>query len=131
MSILDKVKPKKATSAKKASVAVSDTKVQTTQKAKATVGLDHDVLQRPLLSEKGTWQESMRQYTFIVRKNATKIDVKRAIVALYNVMPTRVNIINVEGKEKMFGRYSGRRSDIKKAIVTLPKDKKIDIHEGV
>lgn len=89
------------------------------------------VIFHAVLSEKSTMQEAQGQYTFVVAADATKVDVKKDVEALYGVRPVRVNMINVEGKRVRFGRYRGRRSDRKKAIVTLPKGKKIDIHEGV
>lgn len=91
----------------------------------------YNVLVRPVLSEKATRDEQNGQYTFIVAMNTNKIEVKKAIFARYGVRPTRVNMINVEGKETRFGRTLGRRKDYKKAIVQLPKGQTISIHEGV
>ncbi|MBT3816991.1 MAG: 50S ribosomal protein L23 [Candidatus Magasanikbacteria bacterium] len=89
------------------------------------------ILKKPVLSEKTTSQESGGQYTFIVDKDANKIEVKKAIEQVYGVRPAKVNMIWVEGKRKQSGKFTGRRSDYKKAIVSLPKGKRIDIHEGV
>ena len=75
--------------------------------------------------------ELQGQYTFYVSNDATKIDVKRAITEVYGVVPTRVHILNTDGKNVRFGRFIGRRTHTKKAIVTLPKGKTIAIHEGV
>jgi len=54
-----------------------------------------------------------------------------AVEELYGTKPERVNVINVQGKVMRFGRSMGRRSDFKKAIVTLPSGKTINLHEGV
>lgn len=89
------------------------------------------ILLRPMLSEKTTSQEAIGQYTFVVSMKANKAEVKKAIKALYGITPKKVRMINVEGKETRSGRYTGRRSDWKKAIVLLPKGQTISIHEGV
>ncbi|PIR73996.1 MAG: 50S ribosomal protein L23 [Candidatus Magasanikbacteria bacterium CG10_big_fil_rev_8_21_14_0_10_47_10] len=91
----------------------------------------YQVLIRPMLSEKTTMHEALGQYTFEVALTATKIDIKNAVEVVYGVRPSRVNVVHVQGKAQRWGRYNGRRSDIKKAMVTMPAGKKIDIHEGV
>lgn len=89
------------------------------------------VLLRPIVSEKSTHQEAEKKYSFFVAKNATKVDVKRAVKEVYGVLPTKVNMVVSEGKEKRFGAVMGRRNNHKKAIVTIPQDKNLAIHEGV
>ncbi len=89
------------------------------------------VLVRAIVSEKSTMNEGHGVYTFEIKKESTKIDVKNAVRAQYGVEPTDVRMINVEGKNVRFGRYTGRRNHWKKAMVTLPKGKTIDVHEGV
>lgn len=85
----------------------------------------------PIMSEKAMQGELQGQYTFRVALDATKVDVKRAVSAMYDVTPIRVRMINSDGKITRFGRFMGRRAHTKKAIVTLPKGKTIAIHEGV
>lgn len=92
--------------------------------------LEHVVV-RPLVSEKAAILAGSNQYAFIVHKKANKIEISQAVKALYGVVPTRVNISNVKGKKIRFGRVQGKRSDWKKAIVTLPEGKTIDVYEGV
>jgi large subunit ribosomal protein L23 len=89
------------------------------------------VVVKPYLSEKSMMQEAAGVYTFVVRTGASKHAVADAVETLYGVRPTAVRVINVEGKTVRFGRSMGRRADIKKAVVTLPKGKTISIHEGV
>ena len=73
----------------------------------------------------------MGQYLFEIEARANKIQVKQAIRLMYGITPTSVNIQNVGGKIVRFGRSTGVRKDWKKAIVTLPKGKKIEVYEGV
>lgn len=89
------------------------------------------ILVKPLVSEKAAIAETANTYTFVVTNDATKLTVKRAVKEVYGVMPIRVRMLNVQGKYVRFGRGYGRRSDWKKAIVTLPKGQTIRIHEGV
>lgn len=89
------------------------------------------VLVKPLITEKSAIAESKNKYSFLVAKSANKNQVKAAVAEIYGVQPTQVNIANVEGRAVRFGRSAGRRGDYKKAIVTLPAGKTIDIHTGV
>lgn len=113
-------KSKKTESAPKAEAKASSKSVQVSP-----------VLVRAIVSEKSTMNEARSVYTFEVAATATKIDVKNAVRAQYGVQPTTVRMINVEGKNVRFGRYMGRRSDWKKAVVSLPKGTTLDVHEGV
>jgi large subunit ribosomal protein L23 len=121
----EKPAPKKTAKKAKAAEAPQDTK-----KA-AVYGIAHRVLVRPLVTEKSAHQEGVGKYTFVVHKNASKLDIKRAVKELYGVMPARVTVAHVQGRYVRFGRSMGRRSDYKKAVVTLPKGSTITIHEGV
>jgi large subunit ribosomal protein L23 len=91
----------------------------------------HRILMRPVVSEKAATHEAHGTYTFEVDPKTTKIEVKKAVRQLYGVLPTKVRVLNMEGKRVRFGRQLGKRKDWKKAIVTLPKGKTINIHEGV
>lgn len=91
----------------------------------------YKVLVGPLVSEKAALGESVGQYTFIVNSRANKSEVKKAVFAVYGVKPLSVNILNVGGKDVRYGRTAGKKKDWRKAVVTLPKDKKIQIYEGV
>jgi len=89
------------------------------------------VLVKPLIAEKAAELNKHNKYVFAVDTCANKIMVARAIEDVYGIKPTGVNIINVVGKKKRTGKVLGRRKDWKKAVVTLPKDKTIQIYEGV
>ena len=74
----------------------------------------------PHVSEKATLKtESDRQYVFRVVRGADKAQVKKAIELAFSVKVEKVNLLNVKGKEKRFGRFMGKRSDWKKAYVKL------------
>ncbi len=89
------------------------------------------ILLRPLVSEKAAQAGTHNQYVFVVANTATKVDVRRAIFDAYGIRPTRVNIVRVRGKQVRYGRSQGTTKAWKKAMVTLPKDKKIQVYEGV
>lgn len=67
---------------------------------------------------------------FVVDRNATKIEIRRAVEAMFDVHVTSVNTMNVLGKERRMGRYVGRRPSWKKAIVTLAEGEMIDVFGG-
>lgn len=106
-------------------------KTVTTPKTKKTSGNAYQVIVRPIVSEKAGIAESNGVYSFVVNNKATKIDVKKAVFQVYGVKALKVRIVNVEGKNVRFGQNYGRRSDWKKALVTLSKGQSISIHEGV
>jgi large subunit ribosomal protein L23 len=89
------------------------------------------VLVKPLITEKSAIAESKNKYSFVVAKSANKNQIKTAIEEIYGVKAVNVNVSNIEGRRVRFGRSMGRRNDYKKAIVTLPEGKTIDIHVGV
>jgi large subunit ribosomal protein L23 len=89
------------------------------------------VLVKPLITEKGAKQTEHGKYLFMVSPRANKIMVKQAILEMYGIRPAQVNILNYFGKKINFGRRQGVRKDWKKAVVTLPTGKTIDIYKGV
>lgn len=91
----------------------------------------HDIILRPVLTEKSTQlREAQNKYCFMVRPNANKSEVKRAVEETLSVKVESVHIVNILGKEKRLGRFSGKRPDWKKAIVTLKEGEKIALFEG-
>lgn len=85
------------------------------------------VLREPHTSEKATiLAEKLRQFTFKVLNTATKLEVKQAVEQMFNVKVKNVTVLNVKGKRKRFKQTSGKRSDWKKAFVTLHEGNDID-----
>lgn len=89
------------------------------------------IIRRPLITEKSTRQkEDARQYAFEVRRDANKIEIQSAVERLFKVKVLQVRTSNVLGKVKRLGRRYGKRTDWKKAIVTLREGDRIDFFEG-
>lgn len=95
----------------------------------------YDVLRRPLVTEKSSWQSSrLSQYSFEVADDATRTLVKDAIETVFDVNVVRVNILNVpakRGRRARSRRLLVRKPSFKKAIVTLAEGQTLDIFEGV
>jgi len=91
----------------------------------------HDVLIKPLVSEKSISLMEQNKYPFVVDKSANKIEIKHAVQELFKVTVTNVTTMNVKGKIKRMGRYEGKRPDRKKAIVTLKPGDKIKVFEDL
>jgi large subunit ribosomal protein L23 len=91
----------------------------------------NDVIKGPLITEKlDAAREKFRQYSFIVDKKATKIDVARAVENLFKVSVEGVRTNVVHGKVKRVGKSIGQRPNFKKAVVTLKEGDKIELFEG-
>lgn len=91
----------------------------------------HRVLVQPLLTEKITGlRESTNTVGFVVHPEANRVQIKQAVEALLKVKVEKVNIMNVRGKVKRLGRFSGKRSDWKKAFVTLKEGEKLEMYES-
>ena len=84
----------------------------------------HDIIIKPLLSEKSYAGIKDKKYSFIVAKNANKTQIKLAIAEISGVKVEKVNTMVVYGKLKRQGKTQGYTSDFKKAIVQLKKDSK-------
>ncbi|WP_028388509.1 50S ribosomal protein L23 [Legionella fairfieldensis] len=85
------------------------------------------ILREPHTSEKTTvMADKFKQFTFKVLKTATKQEVKLAVEQMFNVKVKGVSIVNVKGKRKRFKQLSGKRSDWKKAFVSLHENYDID-----
>ena len=91
-----------------------------------------DIVLAPVITENSMTGIADKKYTFKVATDATKIDVAKAVEELFGVKVAKVNTIKLPGKWKRMGVHVGKRSDIKKAIVTLTADsKKIEIFENM
>jgi len=90
------------------------------------------VIRKALITEKGTTLREVRnQYHFEVARDANKIDIKRAVEAIFSVKVASVRTQQVRGKVRRMGRNLGKRSDWKKAIITLKPDQKIELFEQI
>ena len=92
---------------------------------------DYDVIVGPLVTEKATMLSEHGQIAFRVRLDATKPEIRQAVEKLFNVKVTAVNTLRVKGKTKLFRGRRGRRSDYKKAIVTLAEGQNVDYLAGL
>ena len=118
---------KKAFKQKKTGNARQGEKYNVHMRGGATAGI-YDILRRPIISEKTAKLSESNGIAFEVAADATKEDVARAIQAIYNVKPVKVNIVVAKGKVKSFrGRNSGTQRTVKKAYVSLPADAKLDL----
>jgi large subunit ribosomal protein L23 len=90
------------------------------------------ILLAPLISEKSTMlAERSNQVVFVVTPDATKPEIKAAVEMLFKVDVTAVQVANAKGKSKRFGRTMGRRSDVRKAFISLKPGQEINFAEGV
>jgi large subunit ribosomal protein L23 len=90
------------------------------------------ILLAPVISEKSTMiADKLEQVAFKVVSNATKPEVKAAVELMFKVQVDAVQILNVKGKQKRFGRFVGRRSDVRKAYVSLKPGQQIDFQSEV
>ena len=83
-----------------------------------------DIILKPVLTEKGYDGIASKKYTFYVKKDANKVEIKMAVEKLFGVQVDKVNTMNCKGKLKRMGRNEGYTPDRKKAIVTLKEDSK-------
>jgi len=93
----------------------------------------HQLIRRPLITEKSTrLKEAASTICFEVARDANKIEIARAVTALFGVKVAEVRVANRQGKLKRMGRFVGRRKDWKKAYVRLAAgEKPIEFFEGV
>jgi len=92
----------------------------------------HEIIRRPLITEKGTQlRELHKQYLFEVDHRASKHQIKGAVETLFSVHVEDVKTLNVRGKIKRVGQNIGKKSNWKKAYVTLRDGEKIEFFEGV
>lgn len=91
----------------------------------------YDIILGPVITEKATLLSEYNQVAFRVAMTATKPQIRKAIEELFKVKVTGVNTLRVKGKTKRFRGRMGRRSDYKKAIVTLAEGQSIDYTAGI
>jgi large subunit ribosomal protein L23 len=91
----------------------------------------YDVIKRPLFTEKGSaLKEAENKLLIEVAKGANKIEIKEAIEELFKVKVEKVATIKSHGKMKRYGKFTGKTSDRKKALITLKEGEKLDFIEG-
>lgn len=115
----------------KKAVPAKEKKVTEAKGKKTDTGQAYRVLLHPLISEKGSYLGVYNQYTFAVALRTNKIEIKKAIRAVYGVEPSKVRIVTVMGKSVRYGKTQGRTKNWKKAIISLPEGQKIEIQEGL
>ena len=91
----------------------------------------YDIVLGPIITEKATELSEHNQFVFRVTNDATKPEIREAIESLFGVKVTGVNTIKIKGKVKRFRGRLGRRSDVKKAIVTLAEGQSLDYTAGI
>ena len=91
----------------------------------------YNVILKPIVTEKSTILSENNQIVFLVNINSNKIEIKKSIELIYGVNVSSVNVIRIKGKTKVFKSKVGKRSDYKKAIISLPKGQSIDLSLGV
>lgn len=92
----------------------------------------YDIIRKPVITEKSMAAMADKKYTFIVHMSANKVEIKKAVEAVFGVKVDDVKTMRVEGKQKRVGVHIGKRADFKKAIVKLTADSKnIEFFEGM
>ncbi len=91
----------------------------------------HDLVLRPVLSEKAVNAVQDNKYAFFVHPKANRSQIRDAIETVFGVDVIKINLLNVKGKIKTMGRHSGQRPFRKKAIVTLKPGQRIQELEGL
>ncbi len=91
----------------------------------------YDVIVSPVITEKATSLSEHNKVVFRVSSDSTKASIKEAVERLFDVKVVSVNTLVTKGKEKIFRGRKGRRSDVKKAVVTLAEGQSIDVTTGL
>ena len=93
----------------------------------------YDIIVRPVITEQSMEDLDIKKFVFEVAKDATKIEIKKAVEEIFGVTVIKVTTTTVRGKEKRTGRYpAGKQKPWKKAVVKLSEDSKnIEIFEGM
>jgi large subunit ribosomal protein L23 len=90
----------------------------------------HDVILRPVISEKSYEMLDDNKYTFIVDRNANKTHIRQAVEKIFDVKVLSVNTMNRKGKRKRRGLIEGKRPDTKRAIVTVAPGDRIELFDA-
>jgi large subunit ribosomal protein L23 len=90
----------------------------------------HDIILRPVITEKSSRLMALNKYTFEVLPAANKIEIRKAVEEVFKVKVSSVHTIKVRSKPKRMGRFLGRSRSWKKAIVTLLPGQRIEFFDG-
>lgn len=90
----------------------------------------YDIIRSPIITEKSTVLGELNKYSFKIASYATKVQVKEAVEQIFGTEVKKVNVLNVKGKTKRFRGRLGKRPGYRKAIVTLPEGKTLDVLTG-
>ena len=94
--------------------------------------LAQEIILAPVITEESMMGTAVKKYTFKVAKDATKVDIAKAVESLFGVKVEKVNTMNVRGQFRRYGRFEGYKASWKKAIVTLIADSKtIEFFDGM
>ncbi len=127
----DSAKSAATPSGKKKGTAAAATPIPAKKTRKAAKpGAGFGVLIGPVVTEKAARLAETGTYIFAVTPMANKIAIAQAVSAVYDVHPTKVAVINTQGKPKVFAQRFGRRASTRKAYVTLKKGEAIELFEG-
>ena len=90
----------------------------------------HDIIIRPIITEKSSSLMEMNKYTFEVHSSANKIQIRNAVEEIFKVKVLGVHVISVHGKPKRMGAFQGKSRSWKKAVVCLAEGERIEFFEG-
>ena len=94
--------------------------------------LAQDIIIKPIITEASMMGVAFKKYTFKVAADANKVEIAKAVEALFGVKVAKVNTLTVNGKMRRYGRFEGYKASWKKAIVTLTEDSKtIEFFDGI
>ena len=94
--------------------------------------LAQDIILKPVITEESMMGQALKKYSFKVAKDATKPEIAAAVEKLFDVKVQKVNVQNVRGHLRRYGRFEGKTASWKKAIVTLTEDSKtIEFFDGM
>ena len=126
-TVVEETKTTKKTTAKKTTTKKTTKKAETVKVGKATVK-SYDCIIKPILSEETMKNmETINKITVQVNKNSNKVEIKNAFEAIFGVKVKQVNVSNVRAKDKRVGKYSGKTSSYKKAVITLAEGQSLDL----
>lgn len=93
--------------------------------------LAHDIIIKPVITEKSMAMMGENKFTFVVHRSANKIQIRKAVEEIFKINVVSVNTMNMMGKTRRVGVHVGKRSNWKKAIVKIAEGQRIDFFEGM